>query len=842
MKIKRILQIVLCLLLFMGNTMKVRAEEGKLIYFVYDNSKSMVKVGRDEEGAEAPADTPRNWGAQAQYAVKAFCTMSNPEDEIWFYPIDESKVNGTWPRTITNPKGMSNYQKEYTEIIDEIKFNGQETKYGQIETAINDMKNGNFSGEKWVVMFTDGDIEELDKTVYGDDTFNELLKRDLRDTGINFYFVDLCPKEESKNPVETQGNIYSDRLVEQENGTILQSILKVTEKIYGKRRLQEEIIKESIKADSKTLSVEFGIPVHDVMIILQAEEAGEEESRISFDNYFQNSPKYEISSLSQSNDGNINGPYGIIANCDNYLKKNGNNYTLSVEIPKEITEYAVYYTPATEVQIVVNQEIEGVKEGNYVEGEAVLGVQLINAETKKVIKSQSPLLENESVDILVDGNRYTIGIYEELVLNLEVGEVEIEAETSMGKAETLSIDVKEEPRKYELKADTETDIFYYNRLEEKENAVIVQLVNEETNSIAEIKDKDLKVSFWQGDRKVNNLDCELGENSGEHQKLIYPLLEDNKNREISGDLTCKIEVIKEVDYYEKDLKYETEILLPMDVEEVFQIEIPEDSKENIKNWKLLLPIGRTKVEPIYTWNGEELEWKETDEIETTLYIQYSDEVKEIHMENELPFVKGSFYHFKNFPSEIELVTKATYTAFGKPMELEIPEDIYLEEVDWKDKAIALTILLGMLMGIMIILCIIFNLGRIIVWSIKDKRLIFFAPKVYSRYVDSRFQREQKAKIKYEWMVKILLLSNYCYRITVNIYTKEKEKKLLLEVFTRKDTYKIRVIEKDSDWKVQINGMLITEEFEEFSKSLSEIYFDARDRKPQIITIQFGGRE
>ena len=97
----------------------------------------------------------------------------------------------------------------------------------------------------------------------------------------------------------------------------------------------------------------------------------------------------------------------------------------------------------------------------------------------------------------------------------------------------------------------------------------------------------------------------------------------------------------------------------MDVEEVFQIEIPEDSKKNIKNWKLLLPIGRTKVEPIYTWNGEELEWKETDEIETTLYIQYSDEVKEIHMENELPFVKGSFYHFKNFPSEIELVTKAT---------------------------------------------------------------------------------------------------------------------------------------------------------------------------------------
>ena len=150
MKIKRILQIWIWLLFFMGNALKVQAEEDKLIYFVYDNTISMVMVVDDDEN---PVGTPRNWGAQAQYAVKAFCTMSNPEDEIWFYPIDKKDIEGTWPKTITKQETKDNYSKEYIMLIDEIYFNGQDTLYTEIGNAIRDIKAKSFSGEKWVVIF-----------------------------------------------------------------------------------------------------------------------------------------------------------------------------------------------------------------------------------------------------------------------------------------------------------------------------------------------------------------------------------------------------------------------------------------------------------------------------------------------------------------------------------------------------------------------------------------------------------------------------------------------------------------------------------------------------------------
>lgn len=522
------------------------------------------------------------------------------------------------------------------------------------------------------------------------------------------------------------------------------------------------------------------------------------------------------------------------------MKQDRNNYSLSIEIPQEITEYAVYYTPAVQPKIYVKQQIEGVKEGNYIEGECTFGIQLINAETNEVINSESSLLESESADVLINGNKYTMGIYEELVQTVDVGEIKIEAKTSLGKAETMYIDIKEDPQNYVLKVDKETEKFYYNRLEEKENAIIVQLVNEERNTIAEIEDKDIKVSFWQGDTKVHNLDFELGEDSVKQGRIIYPILKDKKNRDISGNLTCKIEVIKEIDYYNKDFKYETEIFMPMDVEEgLFKVEIPEDTKEKFKNWKLLILGFPIKISPVYTWAGEEMEWKETDEIETTIYVQYPEEKREIHIENELPFMRGSFYHYNAFPSEIEIVTKATYTAFGKTMESKDSDKIYLEDIEWKEKA---AVLIGMIMGLFFILCTIWNVWKLVSWRIKEKKIFVLAPEIYSHYVDSRFLKKQSSKTKYKGILKILILLDYYFEISVNIRTKEKQRKLVLEVISRKDTYKIRVVERDKEWKVQINGLLITEEFEEFNKSLSEIYFDARDGKPQIITIQFGGRE
>lgn len=296
MKIKRVLQIWIWLLFFMGNTLKVQAEEGKLIYFVYDNSGSMVEVGKGEENPEAPVGTPRSWGAQAQYAVKAFCTMSNPEDEIRLYPIDKKYVEGTWPKTITNIEGKDNYQEEYTKLIDEIDFNGQNTLYTEIENAIKDIKIKNFSGEKWVVIFTDGILQNYKKA----DEFYEKLTSDLAGTDINFYFVGLNPRENSYSSLKSGQNIKFYHLSNEKNGTILQSILKVTEEIYGKRRFPKEMVKESTQKDKKILSMEFGIPVSDVMVILQAEGDSETGEKISFDQYLSGSKKYEITSLSKS--------------------------------------------------------------------------------------------------------------------------------------------------------------------------------------------------------------------------------------------------------------------------------------------------------------------------------------------------------------------------------------------------------------------------------------------------------------------------------------------------------------------------------------------------------------
>lgn len=846
MKAKKFIWIWVGLVFFMCTGLKVKAEEGKLIYFVYDNSDSMRVVDLDNK--EAPRGTPRDWGTKAQYAVKAFCAMSNPEDEIKFYRIDneiarETESEGEWPKP--NHKETKDYREEYISLVDEIYFDGTVTLYGQIETAIKEIKDRVFQGEKWVIVFTDGEIKEYDTD--GSKNLNDRLISDLKESDINLYFVSLNPEKSEENRVETKGNITAYYLSDEEKSTILQSILKVTEEIYGKRRFPENRIVENSDGNNRILSIDFGIPVSDVMVILQTEAEENEKLEIAFKECLPGSEKFNITSIAKYHENNslinVDGSwiYGVVAKCDNFLKKNGNSYTLNIEIPEKTQEYAVYYTPAVYPQIFINQEQDKVREGNYVEGEYTLGIELVNSETKEVIESGSELLKEEEVSFQINGNSYTQSIAKVMPLELSAGEVIVEADTTLGITEPLQITVRENPEKFRLDAKIDKDKFYYNRLEQKENVITVRLINGERNISNLLKKEKVNITFFQEDKKIPNLIYDIQYDSAKQAMLVYPLLKDD-NRNLTGDITCYITVPVEIDYYEKAFEYEEEIILPMVVEEnLFEVKIEKDKIESkkygIKNWQLLIPFYSRKIPIEYSWNGKVLNWKEVDEISTTLKIEYpGNSTEELNIPDKPAVIEGKWNYFFDFPNKVGIITKASYTAFGITDTKEDLYEIVLDDIVWTERMI---VIIGLIVILIAIGIAINNVLKLIEWSIREKKIICIAPEVFSSFIGSSINKRQKVKTVYKNRIIFL---DYSFEVLVNIHQKEQEKKLVLEIVTGKYTYRIRIKEGEKEWSLSQNGQIITQEFEEFSRNMTEFYLDVQDGNPQVINIRFGGEK
>ena len=822
----------LCLLIFIGSRMCVQAEENtieknesKLIYFVYDSSISMIEDNRD-------------WGAQAQYAVKAFCAMTNPEDIIRFYRIDTETKQGKKYNTyeeLDNVSEVYDYRKAYGDIIDSIKFDGDNTLETQIVKAINDINSLQFHGEKWVVMFTDGKIEKnpVTEEKYTEHEFYKILENNLVNLDVKFYYVNINAGEEGKQ--QSDGNIIWYRLADHKDATILDSILTVTEEIYEKRRLPDEILVK----EGEQLNISFDIPVSEVMLL--SHTSNEEVSFANSTNgakwsYLLTSKAVGYREKNKSEE-EVYGPSGIMLNCDNLLKTNNHNngsttYDLEVTLPEADITSVVYYTPDVELKIVVTRESDTeniVKKDKYIEGEYQIGINLLDEKTNKDV-SNSELLQGETYSIKVNGQEIAsdLSINERITYQFDEGEYEIYAETSWGVRDEFKIIVEDNLENYTLELDTKDTTFYYNKLEKKEECVIVRLEDNNGNVIDGFAQMTPKIKFYQDKKLCKDMEYEANYEDGAWK--IYPLLKEDAGCDISGDLECMVTITVDSEYYKEPFIYENTVTLDMDVEDgLFDIQI----KDKVEGeWKLLVPIFSAEVPVTYTWNGEALKGYEIENPDTTIEIIYDKGENEIKIyDTQKVEIWGKLKHFCDFPTEIKVTVSASYTAFGKTYELnESPKTILIEEVSIFTKFFWGTV---MLVIILFFFWCIINLAIVVRWRIK-KRHISLKPKVGCRYVNSAVETDAKISTKHEWF--FVFFKDYYFKITIEILGKE----LILIVKDMKNTYRICLQNSDDAWNLYANGKKITRRDMILHKSVNELQLEVPEMDVRIIKIQFGG--
>ena len=796
----------------------------KIIFFVYDNSISMINNS--------------TIGAQAQYAVKAFCAMSDPEDEIKFYKVGDfknadynSEVEENGYEIITIESNSENYRDLYSDNIDEIKFDGENTFYTGIHQAINDIKKYENYSEKWVVMFTDGEIEkDRDGNFYSKGELQKLLEDDLANSDVNFYYVNIADVDKEKKLENTENMTF---YYSEENETVLSSILSAIEKIYGKRQLSKENIEIEENAVGKAmLKAEFGIPVTDIAILLQGEELndGDEEN---FDNGADWSFAFSSKAIGKENKV-VEGPDGIIMGYDSLLYGDGNSrsYDLEIEIPDGSKDYAVYYTPALipQISITSRDNDELLKKDMYVEGNYDISVKLIEAETGKDF-TDSELLSDETYELTINSNTHDVkGTWEE---TLEQGTVYLKAETKWGQWTEESIDVGENLKSYTLEVDTENGIFYYNRLNKKENSILVSIFKGNDNVTAAFQAEDLNVEFYQWGESSNNITYEVESDvSGEFIK-IYPMLREKEDKSIFGNLTCKISLEMDSDYYVETVKCdEQEITLNMDVEDnLFEVKLEEKS---VNLYSLLCLFGPKKIKVRYFWNEEEIKWNEIDQIENVLHIAYEEGEEEKITENNYVKVNWKLRNYFNFPTDVEVISEAVYTAHGKEFLAKDVATFSFDECPDHIKAIIWMInIIILILGAIINIFIIISVARILYlkktkdWSLCEKLAVERGHVFTDTFVPQIVKKKFVISLDYYFEVHLC---------------DEKNNPKILQIETLKDTCRIRVKEDHNDYQVFLNRELIENNFKTFRKDFKELSVKKSGKDVFRIKLYFRGRD
>ena len=143
-----------------ANSGQSRIQESKSIAVVFDNSGSMY------------TNNNKAW-CRATYAMEVFAAMMNDGDTMAVYPMHPIEIDGkqfsrTNPVVISGPKDAESIRKMYTP-------NAADTPIEAIVEAYNGLIQT--SGEKWLVVLTDGDVFYENGSNLGNATVQKLTER-----------------------------------------------------------------------------------------------------------------------------------------------------------------------------------------------------------------------------------------------------------------------------------------------------------------------------------------------------------------------------------------------------------------------------------------------------------------------------------------------------------------------------------------------------------------------------------------------------------------------------------------------------------------------------------------
>jgi hypothetical protein len=215
---------------------------GKVIQVVYDDSGSMIASNNVYQ---------ESW-SQAKYAMEVFAAMLGPNDELNVFPMSlENKKLITIRGTETAEQRVAK--------IHQMNTNAKGTPYNPVLAAYQDLQAQDASLEKWLVILTDGDFNNVETSQVEAD-----LSRFVNESNIKIIFLAIGDNVRLVKHQPDQ-NIW---VYHAKNGNeILSNVTKIANQIFMRLILPQQ----QINYVNGAAEINIDVPMNEVIIFAQGQ-------------------------------------------------------------------------------------------------------------------------------------------------------------------------------------------------------------------------------------------------------------------------------------------------------------------------------------------------------------------------------------------------------------------------------------------------------------------------------------------------------------------------------------------------------------------------------------------
>lgn len=226
------------------------ADSGKTIAVVYDNSGSMYA-----DNANQPID---RW-SQALYALEVFTSMLEENDSMMLYPLNPSDAGA-----VVTVKGNQDPEKRISETVQALnqatESGSGSTPYAQVGHAAADLAG--ISGEKWLVVLTDGDFNERYNAFRLQEMFLDYC---LDDIGV--VFLSVNGGADLTQFTDPEIGLYAYRSMD--GPDVLSKVAQIANIIFS----QQILPANHITTNGNQMILDIDIPVSRLMVLTQGDDA-----------------------------------------------------------------------------------------------------------------------------------------------------------------------------------------------------------------------------------------------------------------------------------------------------------------------------------------------------------------------------------------------------------------------------------------------------------------------------------------------------------------------------------------------------------------------------------------
>lgn len=758
-------------------------ESKKIIYVLYDNSYSTYEVSNN---------TIRNFWSEINYGVRAFYAMTGSEDEISIYKLVDKEPEED---EIEKSKGYSKMNRSFLDVLSNIKVADRSCKtyLDTVLYAIGKLDQEETRAEKWIIIFTDGQLEDDDGNKYTKEEIAKKINAKLSDCNdINACYIPIS--EEASNNQLDKNMVFQPK----EKNDIAKQLLEVCNHIYKRRSIQKVIesgVSPVALSDGK-LKISFDIPISKCILYAYSSETARGElegEEILWQECIQ-PPDHTIlpdNSLLES----VGGRTGFIAELSTDPGKNSSNYNIT--FPEGISDinYEIYYAPAFSIMPQLIQNREDVLEGKYLAGNYEVAVAFSNAQTGEALSETASFLSVEDISVSIEEN----GQEQKLSKNAEdnrwkgsisPGSAVIAASTLENNGGEISVEFLKDYASAQLVTSME-DVYYMDWLGKKKQCIRLQVFLDGENITGEIQEL-----LKKGERV--SISHKLVKNGREYKNIcfdreydvvydcwkLYPVFQGGIDYSLNGDYTFEAALKMEFDFYHYPVYLSTtqEDSFHIGIENKdISVDIEEPWKSKIRG---LFFIWADKPEISFSWNGQKLPADVLEHIEIRgikgdivyqIAGQNKDEVKLKH--------KSRMGFFFQSDTVDKLQISGTAVLFGEPCE--IFDDSILLQIQALNSFEKMAFKVAWLVSVIVLIVVIFLFVSYI-RGYKSGERFWIAVKVYRSYENggNRIRGTILRKIKWDAHKEFYIEYTLCSDLPKEFRMDKEQNKIKVRLHSR----------------------------------------------------------